>query len=455
MKVTEKQLRKYIRSLIKENLANLGDKKATPFGKKEEEKPEEDKKDKEEKLEEAMKVDVLAFLSPKENQQLKAWLDGNLELPNDLEMKLYDYYADEMPYGTMKARTGDPQHWLRSKLSSQYNESRINLYGESCGKPHKESALDEGAVDRFEMLNKFQSKLGLTDKEMLEELVFRQMSDDEAVEAFDYIVAMHDLSSTLRSDLPEIDRYEMTERTLQELGGEEWELLDALIRQMSDQEVEEAFEYLSRMHDIPFKEDTFSEASDGSDDVEGWEDNKPVPGPRDLEIQQALEEDAEPKTLEESGYQNCACRDCMEIAIGEEGVYCEECLEAGCPESLSGECEAPGAYGGGDMREAAGEIKLTEELKLSKSDKQVIQNFVNKKSGGNRKFSTNGRELNGNWMGGDKIAFWLKDKLVMGPLDSRSKQTVQRFVRKLMPEGIQIEEEENLTENVIPGWIFY
>lgn len=46
-----------------------------------------------------------------------------------------------------------------------------------------------------------------------------------------------------------------------------------------------------------------------------------------------------------SGYCDCQCRDCFEIAIGDEGeAFCSECEEAGC--DGDGECEAPGTYGG-------------------------------------------------------------------------------------------------------------
>jgi hypothetical protein len=421
MKITEKQLRKYIRKMVKENLANFGDKKATSFGKDKEDKKEEEPK---EKLEEAMDAGIHARLSPEENQQLATWLDagGDLELPEDLEMKLYDYYADEMPYGVQKGREGDPQEWLFNKLA----ETRTNFQEESCGGLHEEefTESDDSIFDRvgnrFDMLNRFQGAVGLSDEEMLDELV-RQMSEDEAEQAFDYIARMHDLSLTLRDEIPRMDKFRAMSAILEEMGGESWELLDAIVRQMSDQEAEEAFEYMSRMHDVPFpkdmeeafvqedqeltpeffkeedesSEDTVSEASDGSNDVESWEDSKPAPGPRDLEKDLSLDENDSPikeagkaketehsgakkgkgaywgkkkqakdeskkvrrqqdkketQTLDESGYQSCACRDCMEIAIGEEGAYCEDCLQAGCPESLSGECEAPGAYGG-DMRE--------------------------------------------------------------------------------------------------------
>ncbi len=45
-----------------------------------------------------------------------------------------------------------------------------------------------------------------------------------------------------------------------------------------------------------------------------------------------------------SGYRSCACRDCMEIAIGDAGAVCHACEAANC--DIDKECLAPGAYGG-------------------------------------------------------------------------------------------------------------
>lgn len=44
-----------------------------------------------------------------------------------------------------------------------------------------------------------------------------------------------------------------------------------------------------------------------------------------------------------SGYTDCPCRDCFEIAI--DGDLCNECEEAGCSAEGDGECESPNAYG--------------------------------------------------------------------------------------------------------------
>lgn len=44
------------------------------------------------------------------------------------------------------------------------------------------------------------------------------------------------------------------------------------------------------------------------------------------------------KVQEPSGYVDCACRDCFEVAIGKHGDMCWECEAAGCePHS---ECKA-------------------------------------------------------------------------------------------------------------------
>jgi hypothetical protein len=45
-----------------------------------------------------------------------------------------------------------------------------------------------------------------------------------------------------------------------------------------------------------------------------------------------------------SGYRPCACRDCMEIANGDQGSMCHHCVDAGCDSGR--ECQAAGAYGG-------------------------------------------------------------------------------------------------------------
>lgn len=52
-----------------------------------------------------------------------------------------------------------------------------------------------------------------------------------------------------------------------------------------------------------------------------------------------------------SGYTNCACRDCFEIAVSNamsDPDLCQECSEAGCERDESCECKRPETYDTGD-----------------------------------------------------------------------------------------------------------
>ncbi len=52
-----------------------------------------------------------------------------------------------------------------------------------------------------------------------------------------------------------------------------------------------------------------------------------------------------------SGYVDCACRDCFEIAIGEPGeAFCSDCEKADCSGGDS-ECDSPTAYGASEEDE--------------------------------------------------------------------------------------------------------
>lgn len=45
-----------------------------------------------------------------------------------------------------------------------------------------------------------------------------------------------------------------------------------------------------------------------------------------------------------TGYTDCPCRDCFEIAM--DGDLCHDCEESGCDEQGNEECQSPHAYGG-------------------------------------------------------------------------------------------------------------
>lgn len=46
-------------------------------------------------------------------------LMGEIDLPQFLYEELYELYYQEMPYGTAKARTGDPYEWILNKLTEE------------------------------------------------------------------------------------------------------------------------------------------------------------------------------------------------------------------------------------------------------------------------------------------------------------------------------------------------
>ena len=76
--------------------------------------------------------------------------DGDLD--DDLYHALYDYYSDngEMPYGTMKARTGDPYNWISDRLAQELgiNEgAAVDAYmaGKSPALAHFADQLDKSS----------------------------------------------------------------------------------------------------------------------------------------------------------------------------------------------------------------------------------------------------------------------------------------------------------------------
>ena len=55
--------------------------------------------------------------------RIAKWINGNHD-DDVVEGILYDYYVShgEMPYGTMKARTGDPSNWISDKVLSDFSK---------------------------------------------------------------------------------------------------------------------------------------------------------------------------------------------------------------------------------------------------------------------------------------------------------------------------------------------
>lgn len=70
----------------------------------------------------------------------------------------------------------------------------------------------------------------------------------------------------------------------------------------------------------------------------------------------------------------------------------------------------------------------------NKSDKEVLKAFLNHESAEGIKLSTDGQTLDGLWMGGKSIAQWIKGKIKVNDLGSKSAQIVQRALSKRAPD---------------------
>ena len=68
-------------------------------------------------LNEAMQdEEVMAIMAKHPEEVAKMKQMGDMDTNSELYMELYRYYSDEMPYGTMKARDGDPVEYIMDKL---------------------------------------------------------------------------------------------------------------------------------------------------------------------------------------------------------------------------------------------------------------------------------------------------------------------------------------------------
>ena len=69
--------------------------------------------------------DLLNKLTQEEKTQLARIIDSEGDLlGSDLYSKLYSYFVGEMPYGTAKARTGDPDEWIINRLTGGHAPDR-------------------------------------------------------------------------------------------------------------------------------------------------------------------------------------------------------------------------------------------------------------------------------------------------------------------------------------------
>ncbi len=78
---------------------------------------------------------------------------------------------------------------------------------------------------------------------------------------------------------------------------------------------------------------------------------------------------------------------------------------------------------------------LIEALSLNKSDRKVIDAFIDKTAMDGKSLATDGKSLEGLWIGGKDIAVWENNKIIFNDLGSKSAQTVQRAIKKAAPSN--------------------
>lgn len=63
-------------------------------------------------------------LTSVEEVQIAEFVQSGSELPDELNQKLFDFFCDtdQMPYGTAKARDGDPYEWIQERLERSARE---------------------------------------------------------------------------------------------------------------------------------------------------------------------------------------------------------------------------------------------------------------------------------------------------------------------------------------------
>jgi hypothetical protein len=72
---------------------------------------------------------------------------------------------------------------------------------------------------------------------------------------------------------------------------------------------------------------------------------------------------------------------------------------------------------------------------LSSQSKKVIDSWMSKKPASNVKLTSDGKTLDGNWMGGGDIAVWKNGKIVMKETGGKAGDTVQNYIRRNAPKN--------------------
>lgn len=80
-------------------------------------------------------------------------------------------------------------------------------------------------------------------------------------------------------------------------------------------------------------------------------------------------------------------------------------------------------------------MKKVAEFRLTPRAKQVIMSFLEQRPDSCKYLQTDGKVLNGRWMGGKRIAYWKDDKIISGMPSGKSAQTIIHAIEKLAPKS--------------------
>jgi hypothetical protein len=90
--------------------------------------------------------------------------------------------------------------------------------------------------------------------------------------------------------------------------------------------------------------------------------------------------------------------------------------------------------------------------RLTPKDKIVLRAFIDKKTAESKKIITDGKRLDGQWLGGLGIAKWENGKVYIFALGGRSAQTVQRALKREVPEFYWGGYKEHKNEEAMSLW---
>jgi len=65
--------------------------------------------------------------TPEELQELKVIHETNGDMDEDLWLKVYEYFLPGMPYGTAKARSGDPYEYCGDRLGDLLKDHGVEV----------------------------------------------------------------------------------------------------------------------------------------------------------------------------------------------------------------------------------------------------------------------------------------------------------------------------------------